>query len=82
MYIIGSEMAKEVLVIPFLERTWLFWWTIATVLILRWLHVISCNTNQEALGAPDAAEEETPSDVGAVPSRKRNPPEFGREHAY
>jgi hypothetical protein len=69
-------------VISFLEKTWFFWWTIATAVILRWLHVISCNTNQEALGAPDAAEEETPSDVGAVPSGKRNPPEFGREHAY
>jgi hypothetical protein len=77
-----GEMAKEVRVILFLERTWLFWWTIATVVILRWLHVISCNTNQEALGVRDADEEETPSDVDAVLSRKRNPPEFGRKHAY
>ena len=68
--------------IPFLERTWFFWWTIATVVILRWLHVISCNASHEALQAPDAGEEGPPSDVGTGPSRKHTPAGFGREHAY
>lgn len=68
--------------IPFFEKTWFFWWTIATVVILRWLHVISSNTSQEALQEPDAAAEGTPSNVGAIPSIKRTPPGLGRKHAY
>jgi hypothetical protein len=73
---------KEVSVIPFFEKTWFFWWAIATVVILRWLHVISCNPSQEALEERDAADEDGSSDAGAVAARKRTPPRFGSGHAY
>lgn len=68
--------------IPFFEKTWFFWWTIAVVVILRWLHVISCSASQETSEARAAVEEETPADLGAIPSMNRTPQGLGRKHAY
>lgn len=27
--------------IPFIEKTWFLWWTLAVVVILRWFHLMS-----------------------------------------
>jgi len=41
----------------FFSHTWFVWWTIAVVVILRWLHVIAPdNTWDEA--HPDSSDEE------------------------
>ena len=40
--------------ILFIEKTWLLWWMLATILTLRWFH-LSIRTKMEA---PDAASEE------------------------
>jgi hypothetical protein len=41
-------------VILFIEKTWFLWWTLATILALRWFH-LSISTKMEA---PDAVSEE------------------------
>jgi len=76
------EAANEVLVIPFFEKTWFFWWSIAVVVILRWLHVISCSASHEPLGEPVATGKDTPSDVDALAPMNRTPRGLGRKHAY
>jgi hypothetical protein len=36
-------------VIPFIEKTWFLWWIVATLVILRWFHLLS--SKMFALGA-------------------------------
>jgi hypothetical protein len=47
-------------VIPFIQRTWFVWWILATVFIVRWFHLFSYRTNENALELPDLGEGETP----------------------
>jgi hypothetical protein len=68
-------------VIPFLEKTWFFWWTVATLAILRWLHVISCHTEQEGLELP-GPDEQASSDSAGRSSGRRKTTRFGSEHAF
>lgn len=50
---------QEKSVIPFLMKTWLLWWMLADVVILRWLHVLFARGKMSALNASDAGEEQT-----------------------
>jgi hypothetical protein len=34
--------------IPFIERTWFLWWLVAVMVILRWFHLFSTRTDEEA----------------------------------
>ena len=46
--------------IAFLQKTWFLWWILATQLILRWFHLFSSRTDDEAaFEAADSAKEET-----------------------
>lgn len=38
-------------VIPFIEKTWFFWWILATLSILRWFHLFSSHTDDSAVGS-------------------------------
>ena len=67
--------------IPFIEKTWFLWWTFATLAILRWLHVISCHTEQEGLELPNSDEQTSPDSAGR-PSGSRKPPRFGPKPAF
>ncbi|HTW32894.1 MAG TPA: hypothetical protein VMD76_14525 [Candidatus Sulfotelmatobacter sp.] len=40
----------------FFENTWFLWWTLAVVIVLRWLHVISPQESQD--GAIQENDEE------------------------
>jgi hypothetical protein len=42
--------------VPFLENTWLLWWLIAIVVIIRWFHlsVQVSEESDESVVAPDA----------------------------
>jgi hypothetical protein len=35
---------KEKVVVPFIEKTWFWWWTWATMVILRWFHLFCLET--------------------------------------
>ncbi len=65
--------------IPFIEKTWFFWWILATLAILRWLHVNSCQAEHEGSDSTMASEEATPD---RRPPRTGRTPRFGSEHAY
>jgi hypothetical protein len=82
LYIGEIESVKEVAVIPFIEQTWFLWWIFATLAILRWLHVISAHSAQEAPEVSAPTEAEAPVGLGRGPSRNRKTPRFGSEHAY
>jgi hypothetical protein len=45
-------------VILFLEKTWFVWWMLATVVGLRWFHLLSANVKLEGLEAQAAEKEE------------------------
>ena len=36
----------------FFEKTWLFWWMVALVVIVRWFHVVSAGNAGEYLAPP------------------------------
>jgi hypothetical protein len=44
-------------VIPFFQKTWFLWWILATFIILRWFHLSSVRTEEEAREVPDSSEE-------------------------
>jgi hypothetical protein len=67
--------------ISFIEKSWFLWWIFATLAILRWLHVISCHTEQEGLELPRPDEQASPDSAGRS-SRGRKPPRFGSEQAF
>jgi hypothetical protein len=48
---------EEKPVIPFIEKTWFVWWTVAVVVILRWVHVMSSGEEASDLD-PLVSEEE------------------------
>lgn len=35
--------------IPFFEKTWFFWWILAILSILRWLHLFSSHVDDSAV---------------------------------
>lgn len=35
--------------IPFIEKTWFFWWILAALAILRWFHMFSSATDGRAV---------------------------------
>ena len=67
--------------ISFIEKTWFLWWTFATLAILRWLHVISCHTEQEGLELRSSDEQTSPDSAGRS-SESRKPPRLGPKHAF
>ncbi len=44
--------------IPFFEKTWFLWWILATLVILRWFHLLSSPTYERFLEAGAREEEE------------------------
>ena len=36
-------------VIPFIEKTWFFWWILSTLSILRWFHLFSSHIDDSAV---------------------------------
>lgn len=45
----------------FLQKTWFLWWIFATLVILRWFHLLSSLTNRRVLEAAEPAKEEAPT---------------------
>jgi hypothetical protein len=55
--------------IPFFEQTWLLWWVIAVIAILRWFHLLSKGTELD--GEESLAKEEQSHIVPALPLQRR-----------
>ena len=46
--------------IPFMEKTWFLWWLLATVVILRWFHLLSSRATLEASKQTSTPRKESP----------------------
>jgi hypothetical protein len=42
--------------IEFIEKTWFLWWIGATVVILRWFHLVSSETGDSTIEVPASSE--------------------------
>ena len=51
--------------IPFIEKTWVLWWIVAVVIILRWSHLFLSNTG--AVEVPASSEEKAISIASGGP---------------
>jgi hypothetical protein len=54
--------------IAFIERTWFFWWIVAVLVILRWFHIFSSQTDERAHEASDSGTRESSTDSNQIPS--------------
>jgi hypothetical protein len=45
--------------IAFLEKTWVLWWILAVVFIVRWFHVVSADRESYALDSPNHEQGES-----------------------
>ena len=54
--------------ILFIQKTWFLWWILASVVILRWFHLLSSRTYESALEAADSGEEEAVTASNQAPS--------------
>jgi hypothetical protein len=59
-------------VIRFLQKTWFFWWLLATLVILRWFQLSSPRAGEKDLEEADSAKEEAPVALKEVPSGTTN----------
>jgi hypothetical protein len=48
-------------VIAFFEKTWLLWWIVAILIILRWFHLLRSSADDEGV-----LESENPVPAGAT----------------
>ena len=55
--------------IAFLEKTWVLWWMLAAVFIVRWVHVVSADRELHALDSRNHEQGETPVVSGPLGSR-------------
>jgi hypothetical protein len=55
-------------VIVFLQKTWFLWWGFATLIILRWFHLVSLRPDERDLEAADSCEEESATASNQIPS--------------
>ena len=54
--------------IAFMEKTWFLWWILATLVILRWFHLLSSGTDSEgAFEASGSAKENGSTDSKQIP---------------
>jgi len=51
----------------FFAKTWLLWWGLVTLVILRWFHLSSSRNYEAGLGAADSAEPAAPRTARDVP---------------
>jgi hypothetical protein len=38
--------------IPFMEKTWLMWWMLAVIVIVRWFHLLQATADVEGSDVP------------------------------
>jgi hypothetical protein len=62
-------------VIPFFAKTWFLWWMFAVVVILRWFHRLSPETDATLKASRSEENEST------VPSRQIPSPQVSRSMA-
>jgi hypothetical protein len=43
----------------FLQKTWFLWWILATLVTLRWFHLLSSHPDERETEATDLGEEKT-----------------------
>jgi hypothetical protein len=55
-------------VIPFMEKTWFWWWILATLVILRWFHLFLSHTDDSAIEVPASSEEQGCTASDQIPS--------------
>jgi hypothetical protein len=54
--------------IAFIERTWFFWWMVAVLVILRWFHLFSSETDERVLDASDSGTRGSSVGSSQIPS--------------
>jgi hypothetical protein len=55
--------------LPFIQKTWFLWWTLAVLFILRWFQLFSPRTDDEAtFRAADSAKEKASTGSKQIPS--------------
>jgi hypothetical protein len=59
-------------VIRFLQKTWFFWWLLATLVILRWFQLSSSRADEKDPGEGDSAKEEASAASTQVPAGTTN----------
>jgi hypothetical protein len=50
-------------VISLIQKTWFLWWTLATLVVLRWFHLFSSGTDDEGDFEADHSDE---ADTSAI----------------
>ncbi len=55
--------------IAFLEKTWVLWWMLAAIFIVRWVHVVSADRESYALDSPSHDQGESPIVSGPLGSQ-------------
>jgi hypothetical protein len=50
-------------VVPFFQKTWFFWWILATLIILRWFHLFASSADDD--GAFEAADSPKEASAGS-----------------
>ncbi len=61
----------------FIERTWLLWWMLAVLFILRWFRVFSADSDAESLNPPASSQtvsgqEEACVVSGQIPASRKS----------
>lgn len=51
--------------IPFMEKTWLLWWMLAIVVVMRWFHLLQTTAKSEGFDAPAPVPQESRSNSGS-----------------
>ena len=52
------------------EKTWVLWWMLAVVVILRWFHVLSAAAPQDPSESPEHDSDEYTIPVSWLPERE------------
>jgi hypothetical protein len=56
-------------VIPFIQKTWFLWWILATLVILRWFHLLASRTGGKgASETADSVKEKAATGSKQIPS--------------
>jgi hypothetical protein len=57
------------IVILFMEKTWFLWWVFAIVVIVRWFHLLSMDTESALLDSLESAHRQSHIDSDDLASR-------------
>jgi hypothetical protein len=67
--------------ILFLQKTWLLWWILAILVMLRWFHLFSSRMHEKILEANESAKEEASTTSKQIPSGTASSSIYLRQNA-